>query len=191
MRAYEIPDRPYECPVACLKMYFEKLPNDVNSLFPKPMNRPSKSEWYCKSQQLGKNTLGNLMVNISTRCLLSKRYTNHCVRVTTVEVLREQGYTNEQIALVTGHKNPNSVQRYCKKRRDDSYFHTSETLQAGSSTTVSQKVIPIGNAGKIVVKSETLSTSKSTTSVECSETSKTSFVFSGQFTNCHFEINQK
>ena len=39
------------------------------------------------------------------------------VRVTTVGVLREQGFSNEEIAPVTGHKNVASVQRYVKKRK--------------------------------------------------------------------------
>ena len=37
---------------------------------------------------------------------LSRRYTNHCIRVTMVTVLKEKGFSNFDICKYTGHKNP-------------------------------------------------------------------------------------
>ena len=80
------------------------------------MLEPSNNEWNCKTANIGKDTLGNLLPILTERCELSKRYTNHCVRVTTVQVLCEQGYDNDEIALVTGHKDASSVMKYCTKK---------------------------------------------------------------------------
>jgi len=185
VRVYECVERKCECPVECYLVYMDKLPSENPSLFPKPLAKASERAWFCSKKVLGKNLLGNLLADISQEFGLSKKYTNHCVRVTTVQVLKEQGYKNEDIALVTGHKNPNSVQHYVKRRRDDSYFHQSKALQSGSSATVSQKVIPVGKSGKIVVHED-----KRGSDVEVLSNSQTSITFSGQFRNCNFNIRQ-
>jgi len=111
-RMYEIADRPHECPVVALEQYLGKIPETFADLFPKPLTNPRDSNiWYCGHQAVGKNYLSELLPRLSNELQLSKRYTNHCVRVTTVSVMKEQGFANEDIASVTGHKNSNSVQR--------------------------------------------------------------------------------
>lgn len=184
-RVYEC-DREEECPVRCFELYMSKLSPNNEELFQKPLSKPSKDQWFCSNRTLGKNYIGNLMSILSENLQLSKRYTNHCVRVTNVSVLRESGYTNEQIASVTGHKNPNSVQRYAKKRRDDSFYQPSEALQAGSSASVSRKVVPMGN-GKITVTEKTANITTSTTNTG-SVTPKIEFLFTGHFVNCAFNL---
>jgi len=182
VRAYECNERPSECPVICFELYMSKLPASTSSLFPKPLSKPTNEKWYCDTKQVGKNSLGELLPRLSTKLNLQKRYTNHCVRVTCVQVLREQGYNNESIALVTGHKDPKSVQRYAKKRRDDGFYYPSEALQAGSSASISRKVVPVGS-GKVVIDEQ--SSRERNVDVECSSAS---IVFSGNFLNCNFQI---
>ena len=46
------------------------------------------------------------MKNISNKAGLSKSYTNHCVRVTVISELVEQGFSSDEIATHTGHKKP-------------------------------------------------------------------------------------
>lgn len=188
VRAYECNERKFECPVECYKIYMDKLPQENPSVFPKPLTTYKKpiSQWYCSSKVLGKNSLGNLLSTLSDQLNLSKRYTNHCVRVTTVQVLREQGYQNEDIALVTGHKNPNSVQRYAKRRRDDSFFQQSEALQVGTSAVVSRKVVPIGKSGRVSIEE----VQDKESAVDLVSNCQTSVFFSGKFQNCNFNIKQ-
>ena len=50
----------------------------------------------------GKDSLGDLMKKLSANLILSKKYVNHCVRVTGINVLHENGMSNEDIAIVTG-----------------------------------------------------------------------------------------
>ena len=56
-------------------------------------------------------------------------------------MLKEQGFDNHDISLVTGHKDARSVSRYAKKRKDESYFKTAEALQIGTSKTDKRRTI--------------------------------------------------
>ena len=58
---------------------------------------------------LGKDKLGSLMKALSEKAKLSKQYTNHCIRITGDNVLHESGLSNEEISMITGHKNTLSL----------------------------------------------------------------------------------
>ena len=81
------------------------------------MSLVNDGHWYCESRGLGKNVIGMMMKTISEKAKLSKKYTNHCVRVSVVNELDAGGFTSEQICSVTGHKNRESVEKY-KRQRD-------------------------------------------------------------------------
>ena len=57
------------------------------------------------------------MRTISEKAKLNKIYTNHCVRVSVVNELDSNGFTNEQICSVTGHKNLISDKAIQKKEK--------------------------------------------------------------------------
>ena len=59
-----------------------------------------------------------MMSDVSKAANLGKQYTNHCVRVTVVSNLRENGLQPADIAAVTGHKNVHSVEKYVRRKRD-------------------------------------------------------------------------
>lgn len=58
------------------------------------------------------------MKSISENAKLKKIYTNHCLRVTVVSTLRDNGLQSNDIAAVTGHKNVQSVERYVRRKKD-------------------------------------------------------------------------
>ena len=101
------------CPLRRLKKYMELLPYEtkMDTLFPKCLKA---SKLFSSQQVLGKDKLANLMAEMSELVPLRKRYTNHCLRVTGINLLHESGMTNAAIANITGHKNSNSVQRYIR-----------------------------------------------------------------------------
>ena len=103
-----------KCPVAAMEIYLSKLPGD--NLFPKPKACYQNGDWYCVKSNLGKNTLQDMMKNMSSRANLNQRYTNHSIRATVVTSLRRQGFTEEQCMRVTGQKRKESVQLYDKRR---------------------------------------------------------------------------
>ncbi|MGH0135800.1 UNVERIFIED_CONTAM: hypothetical protein FKN15_069360 [Acipenser sinensis] len=76
-----------------------------------PENTATQPIWYtCKP--LGKNMIGNVMATLSEKAMLSKRYTNHCIRATTVQLLSDSGLETREIMSVTGHCNEGSIRSY-------------------------------------------------------------------------------
>jgi len=143
-RMYAVPENEEQCPVKCLKLYFERMNDDCEYLFPMPLKGGNDNidnpSWYSSKRPLGKNSIGNMMKEISKNAHLNKLYTNHCVRVTVVNNLRDQGLGAHDIAAVTGHKNVNSVERYVRRKTDSEKRNISDMLSnplnSGSSTAV-------------------------------------------------------
>ena len=186
-RIYENGEDTSHCPVAAFELYREKIENcGTDSLFPKPCKNQTKisqGEWYTKEKSVGKNTLDTLMATLSRKANLSKRYTNHCLRVTAITILKENGASNEEIATFSGHKNPCSVQRYCRKRKDESFQKYSDQLNGGFD----KSCVKVGKFehGEIRVNKEVISVNKEN-GIGCA----ISVNFSGNFENCVFNINQ-
>ena len=112
----EIPDNSSICPVAAMELYLSKISKlPGNALFPKHKIKWTQEEWYCKAENLGKNSLNDFMKNISKRARLSKLYTNHSIRPTVVTTLKRQGFSDEACMAVTGHKTKENVARYDKR----------------------------------------------------------------------------
>ena len=52
--------------------------------------------WFC-SVPVSERTLGNMMPNLSVKYNLSKQYTNHCVRVTIIQILDDSNYEGTDV----------------------------------------------------------------------------------------------
>lgn len=109
-----------------LKFYLSKLHPDSDDFFQRPKKLVDKnvSVWYSK-QAVGRNTIGTFMSTISAKAGLKTRYTNHCIRATTVTRLRDSGIDPHDIVSVTGHRCVASIESYSKtnlvKRREMSH----------------------------------------------------------------------
>ena len=79
---------------------------------------------------MGSNQLGNMMGQISREFSLSKTYTNHSLRATTVHVLDAAQFPGRHIMTVTGHKSETSLKTYTG-------YTTEKTKQMMSDTKVS------------------------------------------------------
>ena len=186
-RMYECPNEKGNCPVTAFEMYIDKIKDTTDDhLFPKPCKNISKGlsdqKWYTNKQKVGKNKIDNLMSNLSMHLKLSKRYTNHSLRVTHITVLKENGFTNCEIAANTGHKNPESIERYNRKRRDDDFASMSAALTCETSDN-SVVIKRVGSQGKVTIKEK----------VENNESQQNvivNFHFSGNFQNCHFHCGK-
>lgn len=101
------------CPVMLFEKYVSKLNKKCEYLWQKPKNSyvESSNEWYCNNK-VGKNTISKFMKEISNACLLSKMYTNHCVRVSTCTILGNSGFSDTQIKNVSGHKSISALGIY-------------------------------------------------------------------------------
>ena len=132
----EIPGNP-RCPVVAVKTYLSKRNKQCQALWQKPKNHnamkfnPAEDVWYCNAP-LGKNKLENLLCEMSKKAGLATIYTSHCLRATSVTILKASGLENARVKSVTGHKSDSAVESY----------HTRPTLeqQVQSSAIVSDFV---------------------------------------------------
>jgi len=133
-RMYEGTDK-NTCPVEALRLYKYHFPKETKLNTPLFLKVTKANELSIKSV-LGKCTLGDFMKRLSANLRLSKTYTNHCIRVTVVTVMREQSVPNSDIMLITGHKNARSVDRYDRKRRDKDLRELSHKLANDTSASM-------------------------------------------------------
>ena len=70
--------------------------------------KENDASWYSKAA-LGQKTLGLMMARMSQRYKLSQRYTNHCIRVTSVQVMDDAFFQGRHIIRISGHKSEQSV----------------------------------------------------------------------------------
>ena len=122
------------CPVASFEKYVSKLNPSCNAFFQRPKKNPQDSIWY-DNQCVGKNTLGNNMKVISQLANLSKVYTNHSIRATSITILDEAGFEARHIMSVSGHKNESSIRSYASKTNEV----IKHAMSVGLSNAVSEK----------------------------------------------------
>lgn len=89
-------------------------------------------KWY-DSIALGHNTLGSMTSNLSEKAGLSRRYTNHSLRATTVTILDAANIPGRHIMSVTGHKSESSLKTYSGM--------TDESTKMTMSSETSKKII--------------------------------------------------
>lgn len=180
-KEYKMYDRKGEsktCPVERTKLYLSKIPSTNSSLFPMPNKNWQRSNvWYCEKRGLGRFPLGNMMKGISQEARLSQSYTNHNVRVTVVSELKDQGFSNEAICSITGHKNPASIAHYSRQRTDAAKRKICEALQDGFSN-------------KISIHQTIKNDQQAITLTERGEAEIT-VQFSGSFHGCQFNIKKE
>ena len=102
------------CPVKSFEKYLSKRHAGTDRLFLHSKNNFSDNDpvWY-RNEPLGVNTLRKFMKTISKSAGLSKEYTNHCIRSTTITLLNHCGFESRHIATVSGHRNTASLSSYC------------------------------------------------------------------------------
>ena len=101
------------CPVASFLRYKSKLNPECGSFWQRPNPKLKSSDagpWYCNARQ-GKNTIGDKMKNISSRAGV-KKYTNHCLRATSITTLQNAGFRDREIMSVSGHHSESSLKHY-------------------------------------------------------------------------------
>ena len=96
------------CPVKSFKNYIALLNPDCNAFFQYPTRNRNAYQNAC----IGKNSLGEMMKEISKVAKLSTIYTNHSIRKTTATALYRSGFGLKEIAHVTKHKNIDSLKHY-------------------------------------------------------------------------------
>ena len=109
------------CPVRSFENYTFSLNEDMEYLWQTAndaaYNR-GDPKWLKKSR-VGESKLGVFMQEISALCELSRKYTNHSVRVTGATNLSRAAFSASQIMSITGHKSVNSLAMYQRVKSDE------------------------------------------------------------------------
>ncbi|XP_072019687.1 uncharacterized protein [Amphiura filiformis] len=137
-----------QCPVAALKLYLSKLNPKQDSFFqrPKSMKKWVRSDttWY-EDAPVGKNILGNMMSTISDQAQLSQRYTNHCLRATSISTLIHAGFSRSDVKTLSGHRCDASLDSYfqpsrAQKRKLSDTIHNAIAASSSSTSMTSVQV---------------------------------------------------
>ena len=123
------------CPVHAYKLYVSKLNPKQSALFQRPKEfTPSFGPWY-DNMVLGIKTLQVMMKRISKAAKLSKLYTNHSIRATSITILDQNGVEARHIMSVSGHRSESSLRSYTKT----SYAKRGEMSSVLSDNTSNKK----------------------------------------------------
>ena len=104
------------CPVKCFEKYLSHLHPAQDALWQRPLQKMASGQkiWYCNSP-VGEKTLGAMLSKMSSKYHLSQRYTNHSIRVTSMQILDDNLIDGRHIQRVSGHKSLDSVQNYGRR----------------------------------------------------------------------------
>ena len=72
-------------------MVFDNVNNPAFFQRPRELANPGDPTWYC-NQVVSRIMLGNKMKNLSKDAKLSREYTNHSIRATSVTILDRAGF---------------------------------------------------------------------------------------------------
>ena len=118
------------CPVACLEKYLAKRDPRCDALWQKPKNHNASSfhstdeVWFC-NVPMGKHKLENLLTEMCKTAGLAHIYTPHCIRATSVTVLKAAGLENRRVKSVTGHASDKSIESYSARPTIEQQFESS------------------------------------------------------------------
>ncbi|XP_062596175.1 uncharacterized protein LOC134257604 [Saccostrea cucullata] len=131
-RMYELKDQPH-CPYSSFVTYIEKLNKDLDVLWQRPSN---KSQLKYDKVAVGKNTLAEKMKNLSKNAGLSKIYTNHCLRATSITELDRSGFEARHITSISGHQSESSIRscsaHVCDEKKMDMAMSISRAIMGDS-----------------------------------------------------------
>ena len=142
------------CPVKTLELYLSKLNPSCSAFFQRCNPRWGDSGRWYDNMPVGKSTLGKMMSKISEEAHLSERYTNHCLRATTVTALSHAGIAPKDICSVTGHRSEVSLKHYCEEPTDEQKADMSKKLHSYMKkvSIVKQSQKPWGHISSVSTK---------------------------------------
>ena len=112
--------------IKAIKLYLSHLHPQCDRLFQRAKTLPgmamadaSASCWYM-NVPLSHNLLSNMMKRLSVDAQLSQSYTNHCLRATSISLMKKSGIEDRKIMAISGHKNVQSLQAYDRPTSTDS-----------------------------------------------------------------------
>lgn len=131
-RMYAVPDT-NNCPVRSFKKLTSKLNQSCPRLFQMPRtNYCVEDDCWFQNKPIGKNILSKKLSQISKEAGLSRIYTNHCLRATSITTLSQAGFEARHIRTISGHKNDASLDSYVRETSTNMKRAMSEALSSVS-----------------------------------------------------------
>ncbi|CAG2219544.1 unnamed protein product [Mytilus edulis] len=129
------------CPVLSFKLYLEKLHPALNDFWQRTKDSfdITDTTWYCKAP-MGKNSLAVMMPEISEKAKLSRRYTNHSIRATSITAMDESGIEARHIMRASGHRSEASIRSYSKRLSENKQREMSDSLNSILQTNQSDNI---------------------------------------------------
>ena len=105
-----------KCPVKTFLSYTDHLNPFEKSFWQRPLDKFDATQpiWYYRAP-LGVKPLGNMMARLSLKYKLSQRYTNHSIRVTSLQVLEDNNIEGRHAIRISGHKSDQSIKCYARR----------------------------------------------------------------------------
>lgn len=103
------------CPYTSFTKYLSVLNEECELFFQRPKSAAGSGPWY-DNVPVGKNILYEKMKKLSVEAGLSRTYTNHCLRATSITLL--DGYEARHVMTVSGHKSESSIRSYARTSED-------------------------------------------------------------------------
>ena len=120
--------------VAALRKLLAKLHPQVERLFQRALqgHQPeTKETWFMRSP-LGHTIIRDMLPRLCQAAVVERRYTNHCMRATSICALKKAGFEDRVVCELTGHKNPKSLESYCRTTEEEKRSMAS-ALDGGSA----------------------------------------------------------
>lgn len=101
-----------KCPIKLYEIYISKLNDKCDRLWQRAKDSylPNESTWF-QNRPIGKSTIAKFMNNICHICDIGKKYTNHCLRVSAINILKSN-FSDKNIMAISGHKSLASLSIY-------------------------------------------------------------------------------
>ena len=117
------------CPVKSFSKYLSCLHPGCTSLWQRPKDSFADDDqtWYFKFP-IGFNKLSSFIPDLSKKLKLSKVYTNHSIRSTSIYILSNDNFNPYLITSVSGQKSVTSVESYTSRVDDSEKLLMAEKL---------------------------------------------------------------
>lgn len=107
------------CPIVLYEKMIQKLHPECNRLWQRAKDSFNDDEatWY-QNRPLGVHMISKFMANICNLCNITIPYTNHCLRVSAINIMKNN-FSDADIMSITGHKSINSLKLYERTTEKD------------------------------------------------------------------------
>ena len=101
---YIFPTGGDNCPVQIIEFYMSKIPPEATKFYNRVANKDQEGKWYW-NQPMGVHKLNTFMPVIAKKAGwdMTKLWSGHSLRASTVNTLLESGFSESDVRLVSGH----------------------------------------------------------------------------------------